>query len=179
MHAQSLQSCPTLRPLQLYPTRASWDSPGKNSGVGCHPLLQENFLTQRPLHLLPYRWILYRWATKKPIYHRSGFILSPLCMLNHLILLVTIDYWIHKPLFWGVSILDFLCRCRYLDTEINMGKEVWWTQKTRGDPWNVTYLGLVGFKRERRIKLIRGMHLFEKKSWLENNQRKNFAQFSP
>jgi len=24
----------------------SWDSPGKNTGVGCHALLQEIFLTQ-------------------------------------------------------------------------------------------------------------------------------------
>ena len=39
--AKSLQSCPTLRPHGLYPTRllSSWDSPGKNTGVGCHALL--------------------------------------------------------------------------------------------------------------------------------------------
>ena len=36
--ANSLQSCPTL----CEPTRLShpWDSPGKNTGVGCHFLLQ-------------------------------------------------------------------------------------------------------------------------------------------
>ena len=40
--AKSLQSCPTLcnprdgSPLLLHP----WDSPGKNTGVGCHFLLQ-------------------------------------------------------------------------------------------------------------------------------------------
>ena len=34
--------------------------PGKNTGVGCHFLLQGIFLTQGPyLHLLHYRWILY------------------------------------------------------------------------------------------------------------------------
>ena len=102
-----------------------------------------------------------------PLSHQEaqvpGFILSPLCMLNHLILLATIHYWIHKPLFWRVSILDFLCGCWYLDIEINMEKEAWWPQKTRRDPWNVTHLGLVGSKRERRFKLIWGMHLFEKK----------------
>ena len=46
--AKSLQSCPTL------PTRLPrpWDSPGKNTGVGCHFLLQcikvksENEVTQ-------------------------------------------------------------------------------------------------------------------------------------
>ena len=40
--AKSLQSCPTLRPHRRQPTRLPrpWDSPGKNSGVGCHFLLQ-------------------------------------------------------------------------------------------------------------------------------------------
>ena len=41
--AKSLQSCPTLcNPIRRQPTRLphSWDSPGKNTGVGCHFLLQ-------------------------------------------------------------------------------------------------------------------------------------------
>ena len=40
--AKSLQSCPTLRPHRRQPTRLCrpWDSPGKNTGVGCHFLLQ-------------------------------------------------------------------------------------------------------------------------------------------
>ena len=40
--AVSLQSCPTLRPCRRQPTRLCrpWDSPGKNTGVGCHFLLQ-------------------------------------------------------------------------------------------------------------------------------------------
>ena len=43
--AKSLQSCPTLdslRPHRRQPTRLHrpWDSPGKNTGVGCHFLLQ-------------------------------------------------------------------------------------------------------------------------------------------
>ena len=40
--AKSLQSCPTLRPHRRQPTRLPqpWDSPGKNTGVGCHVLLQ-------------------------------------------------------------------------------------------------------------------------------------------
>ena len=39
---KSLQSCPTLRPHRRQPTRPHrpWDSPGKNTGVGCHFLLQ-------------------------------------------------------------------------------------------------------------------------------------------
>ena len=43
MHDKLLQSCPTLcDPMLLCP----WDSPGKNTGVGCHALLQGIFLTQ-------------------------------------------------------------------------------------------------------------------------------------
>ena len=40
--AKSLQSCPTLRPHRRQPTRlpCPWESPGKNTGVGCHSLLQ-------------------------------------------------------------------------------------------------------------------------------------------
>ena len=41
--AESLQSCPTLcDPIDGQPTRLPrpWDSPGKNTGVGCHFLLQ-------------------------------------------------------------------------------------------------------------------------------------------
>ena len=42
---KSLQSCPTLwDPTDSSPTRLPrpWDSPGKNTGVGCHFLLQCN-----------------------------------------------------------------------------------------------------------------------------------------
>ena len=40
--AKSLQSCLTLRPHRQQLTRLPrpWDSPGKNTGVGCHFLLQ-------------------------------------------------------------------------------------------------------------------------------------------
>ena len=42
MHAKSLQSCPTVQPHRRQPTRllCPQDSPGKNTGVGCHFLLQ-------------------------------------------------------------------------------------------------------------------------------------------
>ena len=49
VHAKSLQSCPTLvRPHGLQPVRllCPWDSPGKNTEVGCHALLQGIFPTQ-------------------------------------------------------------------------------------------------------------------------------------
>ena len=40
--AKSLQSCPTLRPHGLQPTRLPqpWDFPGRSTGVGCHRLLR-------------------------------------------------------------------------------------------------------------------------------------------
>ena len=40
--AKSLQSCLTVRPQRQQPTRLlhPWDSPGKNTGVGCHFLIQ-------------------------------------------------------------------------------------------------------------------------------------------
>ena len=40
--AKSLQSCLTLRPRKRQPTMLPrpWDSPGENTGVGCHFLLQ-------------------------------------------------------------------------------------------------------------------------------------------
>ena len=40
--AKSLQSSPTLWPQRRQPTRlrCPWDSPGKNTGLGCHFLLQ-------------------------------------------------------------------------------------------------------------------------------------------
>ena len=47
--AKSLQSCPTLYdPMDCSPPGFSVheDSPGKNTGVGCHALLQGIFLTQ-------------------------------------------------------------------------------------------------------------------------------------
>ena len=51
-----------LRPRGLSPTRllCLWDSPGKNTGVGCHVLLQEDFPTLGSnLGLLHCRQILY------------------------------------------------------------------------------------------------------------------------
>ena len=53
-----LKSCPTLLwPHAWKPTRllCPWDFPGKNTGVGCHFLLQGIFLTQR-FNLCPLYW---------------------------------------------------------------------------------------------------------------------------
>ena len=48
-YAKSLQSCLTLmQPYGPQPARllSPWDSPGKNTGVGCYVLLQGIFPTQ-------------------------------------------------------------------------------------------------------------------------------------
>ena len=64
VYAQLLQSCLTLYNAMDCSSPGSflhlWDSPGKNTGVGCHFLLQGIFLTQglNP-HLLHCRQILY------------------------------------------------------------------------------------------------------------------------
>ena len=48
MHAKSLQLCPTLKHYGLQPVRllCPWDSPGKNTEIGYHALLQGIFPTQ-------------------------------------------------------------------------------------------------------------------------------------
>jgi len=67
----------SLRPHGLLPTQllCPWNSPGKNTGVGCHALLQGIFPTQGSnpcllwlLQLLHCRQILYRWATREAPY---------------------------------------------------------------------------------------------------------------
>ena len=63
MHAKSLQSCPTLcdpMDCSLPSSSVRGDSPGKNTEVGCHGLLQGIFLTQglnRQLLLLLHRQV--------------------------------------------------------------------------------------------------------------------------
>ena len=57
----------SLRPHRLQPTRllCPWDSPGRNTGVGCHFLLQEIFPTQGSNLGLPYcRQMLYHLSQR-------------------------------------------------------------------------------------------------------------------
>ena len=69
----------SLRPYGLQPARlfCPWNSPGKNTGVGCYFPLKGIFLTQglNPclLHLLHCRQILYRWATGEAPQHYRYF----------------------------------------------------------------------------------------------------------
>ena len=61
-----LCSVASVQPSRLL---CSSDSPGKNTAVGCHALLQGIVPTQGSnpclLHLLHCRWILYHWATRE------------------------------------------------------------------------------------------------------------------
>ena len=63
------QSCPTLcDPMDCWPPGSCVHgiSQGKNTGVGCHFLLQRIFLTQRlSPHVLNCRRILYCWPTRE------------------------------------------------------------------------------------------------------------------
>ena len=78
MHAQLLQSCLTLwDPMNCSPRSSSihGDSPGKNTGVDCHALLQGIFPTQGwNLHLLHCRWMLYHWASGEAQKYRMTFL---------------------------------------------------------------------------------------------------------
>ena len=75
--AKSLQSCPTLQPLRQQPTRLPhpWDSPGKNTGVGCHVILQ---FCSFPLFLCIDHWgrLSYLSLLFFGTLHSNGFISS-------------------------------------------------------------------------------------------------------
>ena len=70
------QACLTLWPHGLKPARllCPWDSPGKNTGVGCHALLQGLFLTQglKPVSRLAGRFFT-SWATREAWYRRTYY----------------------------------------------------------------------------------------------------------
>ena len=68
----------SLWPHGLYPTRVlcPWDSPGKNTGVGCHSLLQRIFPTQGlNSGLLHYRRILYHLSYRNAIVSKSRYLI--------------------------------------------------------------------------------------------------------
>ena len=79
--AQSLQFCPSLcNPVHHSPT-GSWDSTGKNTGVGCRALLQGIFPTQGSnpglpnsrqilYHLLNSYYLLMIMGTTWPLFHK-------------------------------------------------------------------------------------------------------------
>ena len=63
----------SLRLHGLWPPGSScpWDFPGKNTGMGCHFLVQGIVLTQGPNLRLRLGWqVLYHWATWEALLHR-------------------------------------------------------------------------------------------------------------
>ena len=66
-----VQLCPTLcNPMVYSPPGSSvpGDSSGKNTGVGCHALLQGIFLTQGSNPGIPHcRWIFSNWVTRETL----------------------------------------------------------------------------------------------------------------
>ena len=96
----------SLRSHGLQPTRllCPWDSPGKNTGVGCHFLLQRIFPTQgmNP-DLLHYRQILYHLSHQGSQYHLKEcsntffFIRLPRCFAIR-----------HSRRYWFLDIHEWL-----------------------------------------------------------------------
>jgi len=98
----------SLQPHALWPTGllCPWDSPGKNTGVGCHFLLQGIFLTQgsktsvsctsytgrQTLHIYLYMQILFIISDSVPPYD-----CSPPGSSVHEILQVGILEWFAMP----------------------------------------------------------------------------------
>ena len=85
MPAKLLQSCPILcacMDCSLPGSSVQWDSPGENTGVSCHALLQGIFPTQGlNSGLLQCRWILY-WLSHqgnlgKPLF--LGYLFTNIC----------------------------------------------------------------------------------------------------
>ena len=74
VHAKLLQSCPILcNPMDYIPPGSSvhQNSPGKNTGVGFHALLQGIFPTQRPNSRQVScigRWVMYLWHHLESVY---------------------------------------------------------------------------------------------------------------
>ena len=80
----------SLWPHELQHTRllCPWESPGKNTGVGCHAFLRGIFPTQESNlclpHLLHCRWVLYHWATEEAPNIYTFIKVKQKCSLKHL-----------------------------------------------------------------------------------------------
>ena len=109
LHAQLLQSYPTLWPQGLQPARllSPWNSSDKNSGVGCHALLQGIFLTQGSnLSLLHYRWTLYCWTTAEALKKEFLKIFSEYFLLFYYSLLFKTYFATSWKIFRWINLKD-------------------------------------------------------------------------
>ena len=69
-HPVGCTRLPPLPPRLLRP----WDYPGRNTGVGCHFILQEIFPTQELNPGLPHRrWILYHLSHRGSCFLKQGW----------------------------------------------------------------------------------------------------------
>ena len=111
----AISSSRGLFPAQGLKLLCLWDSPGKNTGVGCHALLQGIFLTQGSnlplLKLLHCRRILYRWAAREAYicaYYCLNFNKQRSWLLqNH-----HINSWAPQSQAWGNLTLMFSALCK-------------------------------------------------------------------
>ena len=95
MHAKSLQSCLTLcNPMDLCP----WDSPGKNTGVCCHALLQGICLIQGS---------------------NPGLLTSP-ALAGGLCIYLDVCIPLSVYICLSITVSIFLCICLYLLNECNV-----------------------------------------------------------
>ena len=98
-----------------------WDFPGKNTGVGCHSLLQGVFPTQGSnWHLLHCRRILYHWAAREAHMSSQAIVIVPAGRqwYNKPVSLLTfyVKGKLNQPTKWrakksGVSFLCYLSSC--------------------------------------------------------------------
>ena len=120
MHAfvesEVTQSCPTLSdPMDCSPPGplCPWDSPGKNTGVGCHALLQEIFPTPGWNPGLPHcRQILYCLSHQEsPRY----YVLNICYVLGTvLVLALVMKTCVMVQPLWGVDVLETEFSCQLL-----------------------------------------------------------------
>ena len=127
----------SLQPHGLYSTRLlyPWDSPGKNTGVGCHFLLQGIFLTQG---LNPHLLCLLHWQAgslppvppgKHPLHtleHGYAFAL----LKHHLLFIPCLLIWNKKkPLpFNSLTDTNTFCSCYLvLQARVEVAREKNWT----------------------------------------------------
>ena len=106
-----VQACLTLcNPMDcsLPGSSSPWNSPGKNTGVGCHSLLQWIFLTHGlNLCLLHCRWILYCLS------HQGNLVINKACILFNRLLggFITfkcLETWLFGP---PLVLLCLPCGC--------------------------------------------------------------------
>ena len=78
----------SVRPHGLQPTRLlrPWDSPGKNTGVGCHFLLQKMLLNSPHLTHIMSHWVTTCWEAPQHYWHSFLVIRVLLLQLCHFIL---------------------------------------------------------------------------------------------